>query len=248
MDPTALTETSATLQAQIDPEGSETTWQIYLECSHSSAPESPPCEPLSGGPQLHEGKIAGGAAPEVVQAVVSGLRPGYVYKYTVVAENSLGKEGWEGMEFGTCPSLGSCPKGQSPGLSWWTVEDAIRSGEEEPKREAEREAKIRSEEEERTAHERAIREAGERAGEAAERARLARSLECVVPKLKGDSLTSARKALRKAHCKLGKIHLSSEHDGRLVVTSQSAGASRRLAKDTAVAVTIGSPPRTAGRR
>jgi hypothetical protein len=66
---------------------------------------------------------------------------------------------------------------------------------------------------ERAAKEREAREAGERAGkEAAERERAAEwaaarahSPKCVVPRLNGDSLTEARRALGRAHCRLGKL-------------------------------------------
>jgi hypothetical protein len=252
MEPTGLTETSGMLQAKINPEGSETAWEIALECGRSSPAESSPCESLSGDSQKHEGRIAAGAPAEVVHAEVDGLQPGYVYKYRVLAWNSLGKEGWVGMEFGTCLAHGGCPTGQNPGIAWSGIEAAERSAREAPRIEAELEAKQRHEEEAKAAHERAIREAGERAGrEATERERLrgmVRTTRCIVPKLEGDGIRRARRALRKAHCRLAKVHAPGKHHGLLVVTHQSPRAGRRLAKGTAVALWLGSAPKASRRR
>ena len=58
--------------------------------------------------------------------------------------------------------------------------------------------------------------------------------ECVVPALKGDSLSKARRALSKAHCKLGKISKPRKHRGALVVTAQSVRAGRKSAKEAVV--------------
>jgi hypothetical protein len=62
---------------------------------------------------------------------------------------------------------------------------------------------------------------------------------CVVPKLKGKSLTTARKLLHKAHCTLGKVkrprHSRHHH---LVVGSQSPRAGKRLANDAKVNVKL----------
>jgi hypothetical protein len=124
---------------------------------------------------------------------------------------------------------------------------AERVGAEAPRHEEEREAEKREEEErpakeeaERAAKEREVREAGERAGrEAAERERA--EVQCVVPRLRGDSLNGARRALGKAHCRLGKASAPRKHHGALVVTAQSVRAGRKLAKGAAVAVKLGSP-------
>jgi hypothetical protein len=131
---------------------------------------------------------------------------------------------------------------------------------EAPIREEEREAKKKEEEERaakeaaaRAAKEREVREAGERAGrEAAEREAKkreeenipsSRPVQCVVPRLKGESLNAARRALGKAHCSLGKVSAPRKHHGALVVTKQSVQAGRKRAKGAAVAVKLGSPRR-----
>lgn len=134
---------------------------------------------------------------------------------------------------------------------------AERVGIEAPRHEEEREAEKKAEEErpakeaaERATREREAREAGERAGrEAVERERAeaersaAKSVQCVVPRLKGDSLNGARRALSRAHCSLGKVSTPRKHHGALVVTTQSVQAGRKLANKAAVAVKLGPPRR-----
>lgn len=63
---------------------------------------------------------------------------------------------------------------------------------------------------------------------------------CIVPKLKGKTLAKAKKALSKAHCKLGKVHrpLRVPHGAKLVVRSQSPRAGTRHKAGTKVAVTL----------
>lgn len=64
--------------------------------------------------------------------------------------------------------------------------------------------------------------------------------ECVVPSLVGDSLPKARRALREAHCRLGKISRPRRHEHvLLVVTRQSMRRGRRLEAGADVALTIG---------
>lgn len=123
---------------------------------------------------------------------------------------------------------------------------AERVGAEAPRLEEEREAKKKEEEERpakeaaaRGAKEREVREAGERAGrEAAERERGAKerssngSVQCVVPRLRGDSIGAARTALRRSHCELGKVRRPARHRTPLVVGS-------KLASGAAIAVKLG---------
>jgi hypothetical protein len=89
----------------------------------------------------------------------------------------------------------------------------------------------------REASERVVRESRERAArEASERAaRLASR--CVVPTLKDDSLSAARKALGKARCRLGRVSRLNSH-GPLIVSRQSARPGAKLVHDAAVAVTL----------
>ena len=242
-----VTKTSATIEVGINPEGSQTSYEIWLECQ-SADRDNQACEPLTVGEQLQQGVIASGFEVHAVLANVEGLQPGYLYKYRVVATNSVGKAGWVGSGLVTCPSEGVCP--MQPfleGEELWILEGANKDAEEAPRLEAEREARRKEEEErpgkeamERVAEERAIREAGERAGrEAAEReAAAASQLRCVVPRLGGDSLSAARRALDKAHCRLGRVTEPRTHHGALVVGSQTVRSGRKLVSGAKVAVTL----------
>jgi hypothetical protein len=74
---------------------------------------------------------------------------------------------------------------------------------------------------------------------------------CLVPALKGDTLTAARRALTKAHCRLGAVHRVGRHHGTLRVSAQSAPAGERLAHNVRVALwlaTKGSGAKRASRR
>ncbi len=100
--------------------------------------------------------------------------------------------------------------------------------------------------EEHTQHEaaeRQQREEAERAEaqakeESQHKAKEAAASQCVVPALKGETLTVARRALRRAHCKLG--HVSSPHHahGRLVVTRQGLPAAGKHPAGTAITLTL----------
>jgi hypothetical protein len=244
----------ATIEVPINPEESETSWEIWLECQNAERSDS--CEPLTVGLQRQQGILPPGVESQTVTDAMTGLQPDYLYKYRVVATNSAGKEGLAGDGFVTCPSEGSCPsQPYLRGVSLWVLEGAERSANEAPRREEEREAKKKEEERplkeaaERAAKEREAREAGERAGkEAAERERAAEwaaatthSPKCVVPRLKGDSLTEARRALGRAHCRLGRLTEPRDYRGSLVVVRQSARGGSRLAAGTRVALTLSHP-------
>jgi hypothetical protein len=84
-----------------------------------------------------------------------------------------------------------------------------------------------------------VDEAREReAREASEREREALAVRCVVPHLRGRSLTGARSVLASAHCVLGKVRDFSTHRG-VVVVVQSVPAGRTMPADTAVGVRLG---------
>lgn len=66
------------------------------------------------------------------------------------------------------------------------------------------------------------------------------STHCIVPKLKGKTLKAAKKALRGAHCSLGKVtkrHSSRKNRGHILGTNPGAGA--KLASGAAVKLTVG---------
>ncbi len=107
----------------------------------------------------------------------------------------------------------------------------------------EREAKVA--EERKTAEERQAAAAQRRheeiehaEAEGERRGREAANSQCVVPALKGDTLTQARRTLRAAHCKLGHVTWPPRGHGRHVVRRQNLRAGSKHAAGTAVAVTL----------
>ncbi len=61
---------------------------------------------------------------------------------------------------------------------------------------------------------------------------------CVVPKLKGKTLAAARKALKQAHCKLGKVKKPKGNKKKLRVRAQTKKAKAKLKAGTKVGVTL----------
>lgn len=62
---------------------------------------------------------------------------------------------------------------------------------------------------------------------------------CVVPALTGDTLKAARRAIDKAHCRLGKVREPDRHHGTLVVVGQSLRRGVKRAGGTVIVVTMG---------
>lgn len=253
----SVSENTATLHAQVKPEGLETKYEIWLEFPACSGGGT--CETMVQQ-RVVEGRIAAASEWQAVSAEVKSLRWSSSYTFWVYAKNGAGKAEGPHQSFQTGSEPPKAPSGSEGGSGMgapyesktepWVWEGASNSANEAPKREAERVAKHKEEEErlakeaaERATKEREAHEAGERAGkEAAERERLAASAAmCVVPSLKGDSLAAARSALRKAHCKLGKITSPHGHrrHGALVVLSQSHPRGAKLPGGSAVAVRLG---------
>lgn len=67
--------------------------------------------------------------------------------------------------------------------------------------------------------------------------------QCLVPSLKGDTLRAARRALSKAHCKLGRITEPRARRAKLIVTGQSRPVGARLTEKAPVAVRLGAARR-----
>jgi hypothetical protein len=125
-----------------------------------------------------------------------------------------------------------------------TIEGTKRQAEhaaQEQKEENERAAKSAEEKkaaEERQQHE-AVENQQQQAKEAAKKKAEEEALQCVVPSLKGDPLARATTALRRAHCKLGKVSAPRGKKSALVVLSQKLKPGAKLASGTAVGVTLG---------
>jgi hypothetical protein len=237
-----------TVSAQINPEGLETSYEIKLACSA--------CAPAGSSP-------AAGTLPAVnesrtVTLNLTGIKSG-TYGFEVRANNTAGYTSRIG-EF-TVPEVppGACPDGCSKNEEntaevpvWYTnlsssesaqtlkeyEEKQAREQQEKKTKEAARfateEAELKQAEE-REAQEAAARERTEREEEEEE----AEHSACRVPALKGDTLTAARRALRRAHCRLGAVHQSARYHGALYVSAQGAPAGKRLAHGARVALTLG---------
>jgi phosphodiesterase/alkaline phosphatase D-like protein len=84
-----VTPAGVTLEAEINPQDSETTYEFVIVWQVRNPPESG--EPVPGDPRALGGPIPAGAGNVTVSGVVSGLQPGYTYWYEVVASNLAGK-------------------------------------------------------------------------------------------------------------------------------------------------------------
>jgi beta-lactam-binding protein with PASTA domain len=139
------------------------------------------------------------------------------------------------------------------GVSQGTIEAQERESKEDAERQARenterKEHETKAAEEKKAEEERPQREAAERkqreetreeAERAEKEAKEAAASQCVVPSLKGDTLAAARRALRQAHCKLGRVTPPPRGHGRHVVTRQGLRAGSKHPAGTAVAVTLG---------
>ncbi|HXP36785.1 MAG TPA: hypothetical protein VN817_03375 [Solirubrobacteraceae bacterium] len=241
-----MTEHGATLELQIDPQGSETAYEVWLECERA-VPGDGPCEPPLGGAHEQGGQIAADVGVRSVVVDMTSLPPDRAYLYRVAATNASGRveEPFQ-LQFETVP-LGSCSGGcpYRASISLADYESAERTGQmiyEEAEAARHRAA---HEHEEQTAREQAARYAAEAAAlsrrheEESAAAAVAPRIRCVVPSLRGDTLPAARRALEKAHCSLGKVHRPRHRTGVLRVVAQSVAHSRSLAAGVAVAVTLG---------
>jgi predicted Zn-dependent protease len=136
---------------------------------------------------------------------------------------------WLAAPAGACAYTVETPK-WSEEFNNQEAKEATRKAEERKAAEEHKAAEEQKAREEQSQHLASERQQGEEApqqpGEAAP--------QCVVPALKGDTLTAARQALRQAHCKLG--HVSSPHHahGVLVVTRQGIRADGEHPVGTAV--------------
>jgi hypothetical protein len=245
-----------TVGAKINPEGLETTYAIALEC--------PSCEPSD---QRVEGRLPAGQEGVEVSLTLTGLKPG-TYWFGVLANNAAG-EAFRRSDILEVPAVppGACPDGcpvtepyTPPELPWANesgniaAERTVREYNEEQQAKAAAAAK-----EAAAAREAAVvkeleaakaRQAAMLASEAAaleyleeETLRSAEAEMCTVPSLRGDTLLLARKALAKAHCRLGRISQLSHHSAKLVVIRQAFQHGKRLPHAAAVSVTLAAAPR-----
>ncbi len=238
------------VEAQINPEGLETSYEILVEC-----PDHALC-------QTTEGKLSAINETRVVHLTLTAPQPDATYLFTVAARNAEGKASasWSfQVPQLTAPVIppGACPDGcskneqyDSETPSWYTElsnsesnatlkEYEAKQAREQQEKKAKEAARYATEEaelkqaEEREAQEATARERTEREEEEAEHPA------CRVPALKGDTLTAARHALASAHCRLGAVHQLAHHHGTLRVSAQGAPAGTRLVGEARVTLTLG---------
>lgn len=80
-----VTVAGVSLEAQINPQGNETSYKftiVWRAAEPTERGESPP-----GGPLVQEGHIGANSSPVTVSASLSGLQPDYLYWYEVIASN-----------------------------------------------------------------------------------------------------------------------------------------------------------------
>ncbi len=232
-----------TVGAHINPEGLETSYEIKLECG----PEEPvPCDSIPN--ERQEGHLPADYELHEVKLTLTGLQPG-TYWFGTRAINTAGEALWvsDGLKI---PSL--CPSGCEPlpfpeGTAPTGPVEApyLGAANEQLNKIAIQEAERRAKEKE--AEERKTRELNARPASELEHTEEqppaahtpAEHPACRVPALKGDTLTAARRALAKAHCRLGTVHRPAHLHGTLHVSAQGAPAGKQLVGEARVMLTLG---------
>jgi hypothetical protein len=116
---TEVAEHEVKVEAQIDPGGLETAYEIRLVWQQADPKGGPTNngEPPTGGPQTQTGKITAGSDYQTVSATLTGLQWGYTYYGVVAASNSACGEAMG--EFGIALHIsGEFPNGQGTGRQY----------------------------------------------------------------------------------------------------------------------------------
>jgi hypothetical protein len=240
-------DSEITVGAQINPEGLDTTYEINVECRSIGAT----CEPLSNAPR-GTGMLPAGFAGEEVSLNVTGLEPG-TYWFSVFAQNALGVA-YQRSNILNVPAVppGACPTGcpstgeqygsEIPGWFAEAAEEQAARTLAEYQAKQRQAAKEQEDQQARAAALRSAEEAALRQREAEEQEAREPSAhpeqKCNVPALRGLTLSAARRALSKAHCRLGRISRPARHRSVLVIVEQNPRRGKRLAAQAAVSVKL----------
>jgi hypothetical protein len=249
---TEVTLAGVVLEAQINPQNSATTYEFVI-VQQLRNPENPSDRSELAPKDLRAvgGPIPAGGGDVTVSGLVTGLELGYTYWYEVVASNLAGETRSGGDNTFSYYYTGGYPYGIG-GVPYEATPPSacsIELAEQEAERitastEAERLQQAR-EHEELAAKEAAIRYPSEvaalklREEEEADAEAASHVQSCIVPALKGDTLSLARRAIEEAHCRLGEVREPHRHRGMLVVVDQSHRHDEKLVGGTAIAVTMG---------
>jgi hypothetical protein len=214
--------------ANINPEGLETTYEIWLEC--------PSCDPSD---QKSAGLLPAVNEARAVTLVLSGLQPGR-YWFAVLAHNAAGEASQRSdiLEVPASPApfpVGTAPVGVVRAPYLGEASEQLKAIAEQHAREQEAQ---RAEEGARLAAETVERQRRE-AEEAASAPVQQRAQTCIVPSLKGDTLDAADRALADAHCHLHKVARPRRHHGTILVTRQDPRPGERLPTGGGVTLTLG---------
>lgn len=235
-----VTMAGVSLEAQINPQGNETSYEFLIVWRALKPRERG--EPLPDGPPAQEGHIGAGYSDVTVSALLSGLQPGYTYWYQVVAT-----------------SLGNSTRSAATALPYFNP-DWYYSGYEEgppyvpPQRAgcADESGNLAAAETVREQREIEAKEAAAKqtAAKEAEEAALKRRAQehpdatlpasgCKVPGVKGDTLSAARRVIGHAHCRLGRVRRPPHYRGMLIVTGQTPHHGTTLPNGALVTLVLG---------
>jgi hypothetical protein len=227
------------LSASINPGGLASSYEIKLACAVCGPPGYAPAT----------GELPAVQEPITVSLDLPGIKPGS-YGFEVLARNAAGYALYRGELTVQESPPGALPGGLGGGEQY-TPEvspgalasaEAIAKqlfAEAEARRREERATEAKQAEEARRvaleAEEREAREAAARERREAEADHPA----CIVPALKGDTLTEARSVLAKAHCRLGRLHRLARRHGAARVLREGTRPGTHLGNGAPVALWLG---------
>ncbi len=113
-----VAEHEVKVEAQIDPGGLETAYDIWLVWQLPDPPGGPPAnagEGPTGGLQTQTGHVAAATTDQTVSATFTGLQWGYVYYYVVVAANAANQTRGESPYQFALHASGEFPNGEGTG-------------------------------------------------------------------------------------------------------------------------------------
>jgi hypothetical protein len=239
---------SASVDAAVNPNGSATTYQIQYGTT-------PAYGRTSGS--LPAGDVLTGSANQQVSAALSGLSPLTTYHYRVVASNSRGTTYGRDRVFRTTvvpPSVSGAPRiagTPAPGhavsceTGAWTGASSfafawLRDGDTVPGAASSTYAPVRGD----AGHALQCRVTATNAGGPATALSAplvvagAPAAACVVPSLRGKTVTRAREALAAAGCRLGKVAPKASKVKRGRIVRSTPKANRVLAAHARISVVI----------
>jgi hypothetical protein len=244
-----VTMAGVALEAQINPQGNETSYEFLIVWRALKPRERG--EPLPDGSPAQEGHIGAGSSDAAVSAFLSGLQPGYTYWYQVVA-TSLGNSTRSAATvlpyfnpdwFEEVPPREEGPPYAPPGRAGCANESGNLAASETVREQRAKETAAKEVEE-------AALKRREAAVKEAEEAALKRRAEerpdaivpargCKAPDVKGDTLRAARSVIDHAHCRLGRVRRPSRYRGVLIVTRQTPRHGTTLRSEAPMTLVLG---------